>query len=115
MPEETIAEELMEEPARRRAPRKGLLQELLMRVEAQEEVIRQLGATFATLSTLQGHGSRRAEELEAPQPAPAGRLPGPQQQPGRLPGLSGPGARVPARVVCFWQYQHASPRNMLKV
>jgi hypothetical protein len=67
MPEDTIAEEPMEEPARRRAPRKGLLQELLMRVEAQEEVIRQLGATFATLSTLQGHGSRRAEELEAPQ------------------------------------------------
>jgi hypothetical protein len=67
MPEESIPEEPMEEPARRRAPRKGLLQELMMRVEAQEEVIRQLGATFAALATLQGHGSRRAEELEATQ------------------------------------------------
>jgi hypothetical protein len=59
MPEETIAEEPMEEPARRRAPRKGLLQELLMRVEAQEEVIRQLGATFGTLSVHAAGGTGR--------------------------------------------------------
>lgn len=54
---------VQEEPARRRPPRKGLIQELMQRVDAQDEVIRQLGAGFAAFASLADHGTN-AERAE---------------------------------------------------
>ena len=61
-----------EESARRRPPRKGLLQELAQRVDAQDELIRQLGAAFATFASLADHGTRRAERTERTERAEQG-------------------------------------------